>query len=82
MFGIIGSIFLAILMIYFLYAIFTGKVMFNTRTGRNVYVGKTFLIAFILALLAIGSFYLDRRYNNSDGTKAVIEKVFNTSNNE
>jgi hypothetical protein len=69
MFGVIGSIFTVILFSYMIFSVFSGRVALNLLTGKNVYSGKTFLVAFILGLIFTGSFYLDYKYSDFNGHK-------------
>lgn len=82
MFGVIGSVFAVILLLYIVFSVLSGKVALNLLTGRNVYAGKTFLIAFTLGLVVTGSFYLDYKYNDFNGLKMVLEKVANFVNKD
>jgi hypothetical protein len=82
MFGVIGSIFTVILLLYIIFSVLSGNVLYNLRTEKNVYPGKTFLFGFILALIVTGSFYLDYKYNDLKGARMVIEKVIDFFNKE
>ncbi|MDR1836733.1 MAG: hypothetical protein LBQ89_03645 [Treponema sp.] len=81
-FAVIGSVFVVVLFLYIVFSVFAGNVLLNLLTGRNVYVGNTFLIGFILALIAVGSFYLDYKFNDFNGAKMVIVKIIRFLNKE
>jgi hypothetical protein len=79
-FGLLSCVSVVVFIVYILYAVFSGRVALNLRTGQNVYSGNTFFIGFIITLIMVGFWFLDYKFNQFDGTRLILTKFIGSIN--